>query len=424
MKPQSAPSETVRHSRIIKASPIYYGWVILLAASIGMLMTTPGQTVSVGVFLDSIIADLGLKRTTVSLMYTFATLTGSLALPFVGRFIDRRGPRLSVIIIASLFTLACVFMGLINGLISLFIGFVLIRSLGQGALSLVSVHVINIWFVRRRGLAVGLSGIGFATGTALFPRLIESLSQTFDWRITYMLLGLLVAISILPLGALLFRGHPELYGLEPDGSAQTKPLNEENFTPAEARATLTFWLYVTASFCVSALGTALLFHNYDIFAEQGLSRELATQVFIPLGFILLLSNIFTGYLLDRVPPRFVLSAAQGLLGFVLIMSTQLSTQNYLFYGISMGLTLGMMGTLGNIVYAYYFGRKHIGAIKGQVTTIGVAASALGPLILSSGKDLFGSYELIIFIVASIPFVIALIAPFIRPPKKQTPLTVS
>ncbi len=411
------PSKTKR-SRIIKASPIYYGWIILIAGSIGMLMTMPGQTVSVGVFLDSIIADLGLSRTKVALMYTFATLTGSFALPFVGRFIDSRGPRLSVVIIASLFALACVFMGFIGGLVSLFIGFVLIRSLGQGALSLVSIHVINIWFVRRRGLAVGLSGIGFALGTAFFPRLIETLTQSFDWRTAYMLLGLLVAVTILPLGALLFRGHPEIYGLEPDGSAQTKPLNEENFTPAEARATLTFWLYVIASFCVSALGTALLFHNYDIFAEQGLGRNLATQVFVPLGFILLLSNIATGYVLDRVPPRFVLSAAQALLGFVLIMSTQLNAQNFLFYGIAMGLMQGMMGTLGNIVYAYYFGRKHIGAIKGQVTTIGVAASALGPLILSTGKDVFGSYEMIILLVASIPFLIALIAPFIRPPKKQ------
>jgi MFS family permease len=175
---------------------------------------------------------------------------------------------------------------------------------------------------------------------------------------------------------------------------------------------------VIASFCVSALGTALLFHNYDIFAEQGLGRDLATQVFVPLGFILLLSNILTGYLLDRVPPRFVLSAAQALLGFVLIMSTQLSPQNFYFYGIAMGLMMGMMGTLSNIVYAYYFGRKHLGAIKGQVTTIGVAASAIGPVILSSGKDLFGSYELIILIVASIPFLIALIAPFVKPPKKQ------
>lgn len=417
MKPYTTDANTTRRSRIIKASPIYYGWIILIAGSIGLLMTMPGQTVSVGVFLDHIIADLNLSRTTVSLMYTFATLTGSFSLPFVGRFIDRRGPRLAVIIIASLFSLACVFMGFIGGLISLFIGFVLIRSLGQGALSLVSIHVINIWFVRRRGLAVGLSGIGFATGTAFFPRLIETLTQTFDWRIAYMLLGLLVALTILPLGALLFRGHPELYGLEPDGSAQTKPLNEENFTPAEARSTITFWLYVTASFCVSALGTALLFHNYDIFAEQGLGRDLATQVFVPLGFILLLSNIFTGYLLDRVPPRFVLSAAQALLGCVLILSTQLSAQNFMFYGVAMGLMQGMMGTLGSIVYAYYFGRKHLGAIKGQVTTIGVAASALGPLILSTGKDFFGSYTYIILIVASVPFLIALIAPFIKPPKK-------
>lgn len=418
MKPSSAEAPELRKSRVIKASPVYYGWVILLAASLGILMTMPGQTISVGVFLDRIIADLALSRTTAALMYTFATLTGSLALPFVGRFIDKRGPRLSVVIIALLFALSCVFMGLIQGLVGLFIGFVLIRSLGQGALSLVSIHIINIWFVRKRGLAIGLSGIAFAIGMAFFPRLIDLLIGHFDWRIAYMLLGLLVALTILPLGALFFRGHPEMYGLRPDGQSQGSPLDEANFSPAEARATPTYWLFVTASFTVASLGTALIFHNYDIFAEQGLGRELATQVFVPFGFVLLFANLITGFVLDRVPPRFVLSVAQALLTLVLIMSTLLTSSNFLFYGFTFGVMQGMMGTLGSIVYAHYFGRKYLGAIKGQVTTIGVAGTAVGPVIFSAGKDFFGSYELVVLISATIPLAIALIAPFIKPPKKR------
>jgi len=81
----------IKYSRLITASPIDYGWVVLAAGTLGMLMTMPGQTVGVSVFLDPIIADLGVPRSLVSLLYMVGTLTGALALPWIGRWIDRVG---------------------------------------------------------------------------------------------------------------------------------------------------------------------------------------------------------------------------------------------------------------------------------------------------------------------------------------------
>ncbi len=220
MKPSLAdPTALPLHkSCVVSRTPFYYGWVVLLAATFGMLMTTPGQTLGVSIFLDRIMADLGLSRATVSLLYTVGTLAGSFSLPFIGRFIDRRGSRTAVIVISALFALACVWMGFVGSAVALLVGFILIRGLGQGALGLVSLHVINLWFVRRRGLAVGLSGLGMALATALFPFVIEALIGAFGWRLAYVVLGGLVAVTILPLGAWLYRGRPELYGLEPDGA--------------------------------------------------------------------------------------------------------------------------------------------------------------------------------------------------------------
>lgn len=101
---------------------VYYGWIILAAGTLGLLMTTPGQTVGVSVFLDSIIEDLGLSRSLVSLLYLLGTFSGSLILPFVGRFIDQRGPRVVVGIIATLFAIACLGMGQVQGAITLGLG--------------------------------------------------------------------------------------------------------------------------------------------------------------------------------------------------------------------------------------------------------------------------------------------------------------
>ena len=62
-------------SRVVSGTRGYYGWT-----TIGMMMTAPGQTLGVSVFLDHIVADLNLSRSTVSLLYTFGTLTGALSL--------------------------------------------------------------------------------------------------------------------------------------------------------------------------------------------------------------------------------------------------------------------------------------------------------------------------------------------------------
>ena len=82
------PRSRSLYSPLVARSPIYYGWIVLLAGTLGTIMTTPGQTVGVSVFVDRIVADLGLPRSQVSLAYALGTLGGSLALPFVGRFLS------------------------------------------------------------------------------------------------------------------------------------------------------------------------------------------------------------------------------------------------------------------------------------------------------------------------------------------------
>ena len=413
------PLTPSRRSRMIERSPIFYGWIILLAGTFGIMMTQPGQTVGVSVFLDSIISDLGLSRTSVSLMYTFGTLLGSFALPFVGRFIDRRGPRLAVIVISSLFALACIWMGFIGGLLTLFIGFTLIRSLGQGSLSLVSMHVINLWFVRRRGLAIGLTGIGTALAVGGFPILIELLVNQFGWRQAYMLLGGLVAITILPVGAWLYRGHPESYGLVPDGNATNnlaKPINETNYTAPQARRTVIFWAFAAGNFLVSGLGTGLVFHHYSIMETGGLERLTASTMFSFLGLAIAAANLITGILMDRIPPRFLLSFVLLLLCLDLYLATVITAPLLILYGATIGLTFGMNGTMQSAINAYYFGRKHLGAIKGFATTISVAGSAFGPFLFALGFEGFGNYQSILLLSALFPLLLAAIALFIKPPK--------
>ena len=72
-------------SRLVSESPIFYGWIIMWVSTLGMIMSSPGQTYVVSIFIEDFITDLGISRSLVSTLYTIGTLVGSFALPLVGR---------------------------------------------------------------------------------------------------------------------------------------------------------------------------------------------------------------------------------------------------------------------------------------------------------------------------------------------------
>src|SRR5204863_2573361 len=124
-----------------------------------------------------------------------------------------RGPRLTATIIAGSLGLACVYTAFIQSGLMLLVGFALLRGTAIGGLSLVSQQVVNLWFVQRRGIAAAAASLGLAAGSMVFPWFFDFLISRYGWRGAYLALAVLVAITILPIAALLFRDRPEKFGL-------------------------------------------------------------------------------------------------------------------------------------------------------------------------------------------------------------------
>jgi len=80
------------------ASPIFYGWVILIAGAVGMLMSIPGQTMGVSVFTENLIRDLSINRNNLSLAYLFGTVFSGLLIAWAGKLYDRHGARIMAFI--------------------------------------------------------------------------------------------------------------------------------------------------------------------------------------------------------------------------------------------------------------------------------------------------------------------------------------
>ena len=425
MQIESLPATKV--SRLVQKTPFFYGWVVLAVGTLGIIMTSPGQTYAVSIFIEHFIADLGLSRSLVSTLYAVGTLSGSLALPLVGRQIDRRGSRVMVVIISLLFGLACIYMGLVRGAMTLALGFVAIRMLGQGSLGLVSQNVINQWWQQRRGTMMGLSGVASSLlGLSAFPALINWLIPLFGWRMSYALLGGFVLLVMAPLGLVFFRERPERYGLRPDGRFPVTSVNpatlptraETNWTLGEALRTPVFWLVSGSMALLVLIGTGLFFHMVSLFKDNGLPAAMAATVYTPIAVATAVATLGSGFLADRLPLRWILAASLLLMALALALAQRLSSSPLAIgYGVALGASMGLHRTVTAVVFAHYFGRAHLGSISGAAAAILVVGAALGPIPFALARDGLGSYHLALTLLAWLALILAVASLLMRPPEK-------
>ncbi len=403
---------------LIHKSPVYYGWVIAFVATLGMIMTSPGQTYIVSIFIEYFIEELAISRSVISTMYTGATLGGSFALPFVGRLIDRHGARRVVLVVCVAFGTACLYLGWVQNAIMLGAGFLAIRLLGQGSLGLVSMNVINQWWINRRGMLMGISGICVSLlGLGLFPVAVNYIIQDIGWRSTYALLGMVLIVGMAPLGYIFFRDKPEQVGLLPDGRKElpvedgegASLVLEDNWTPAEAFKTPAFWVVAGSAGTISMLSTGLVFHLVSVFGDQGLDANTAAAVFVPLSITMACVNFGGGVLADRVPVRLLLITALVAMAGSLFLALHLGSKTLvLAFGIVLGATSGFYRVIMSVLWANYFGRLHLGSIMGTAQTIAIAGSALGPMPIGIARDVLGSYDAVLLWSMLVPafFIVA------------------
>lgn len=420
---------TNRTDRMVSASPVYYGWVILIVGGTGMIMTSPGQTYAIAVFVDHIIVDLDISRSLISTLYAVGTLAGSLAMPFVGRQVDLRGARRLLLLVTLLFGLACIYMGTVQNAIMLGIGFVTLRMLGQGSLGLICINLINQWWIRRRGMAMSIAGVAvLLIGNAGFPIFINALIPVVGWRMTYAMLGIGLLLIMLPIAFVFAQNRPEDHGLQPDGAlAEVSRFDvvsvcpaEDNWTLTDASDTSAFWLAAVSLASTSMLTTGLIFHIFNILEDSGQSSAVTAMVFLPLGVMAALAHLGSGLLIDRAPVRGILAASLFCLALTLIMAPFVYSVTLAYvFGVLLGTTQGLESTLRGVLWAKYFGRKHLGSITGVITTATVASSAIGPLLFGLTRDIVGSYTVVLFIFAALSLSLGLaVVAFGDPPRRR------
>ncbi len=386
--------------------PFYYGWVVLLVGTIGMLASFPGQTAGVSVFTEHLSDATGLTRLQLALAYLIGTTSSGLLLPMGGRWVDLVGSRVVAFgattgLAATIAALSFVGpMSPTTGLIVMSIGFGSLRFCGQGLLTLSSRTMISQWFDRRRGLVSSGSSAAFAFVFSLTPTLLFALVELsgFRWAWRQLAIGLVLGLGTLIL--VFYRNTPEESGLMIDGDGPLSDgavaaglANDPAFTRAEAVRDRRFWIVTLPIFSLSVVGTALTFHIVDLGNEVGLDESTIVLIFVPIALISIPITLIGGWLADTIP---VIGLAVVMAVLQLVMYVTVGELGHPLWRVvaivSWGASSGLRAALMAAALPRLFGRTNLGAIAGAQMSALVIGSALGPFLFAWIEAAAGSYQ--------------------------------
>ncbi|OGQ61374.1 MAG: hypothetical protein A2W73_09910 [Deltaproteobacteria bacterium RIFCSPLOWO2_12_55_13] len=414
----------------------FYGWTIVAVGFLAHIASAFSISSTLSVFLKPLSNDLGISRGVFSLIRSGEILIGAAAAPLVGTLIDRHGGRW--LMAAG---------GLVSGAGFLLLGqakdfwqFLLFRWLlispGDALMGQMVVNVsISRWFVRMRGRALALAGMGHGLAKVGMPLLAASLIVHTGWRAAWVVFGVLTLVLVVAPSLLFMRRRPEDMGLLPDGRSRAQhdsgaPANEAGLARAraaiadvawsrrEAMRTPAFWLII-ATFGVAHVGvTGLNLHVFAFVSDQGHPAMVAALVMSIIAFMQFSTPMVWGLLAERsdigrlIMAKFLIQAA----GIFLALSTPglLSLYaGFFLYGIGMGGT----SILAEMIWANYFGRISLGKIRGMGSLLTHAFSAGGPPFFGLLFDFTQSYDLSFSIFIGLLIVSAFLSLLLRPPKK-------
>jgi len=408
-----------------KTERAFYGWWIVLWCTVARALTAPGQTIGVSAFTDHLIDGLGITRSALSTAYLVGTLTGAIALPAIGRWVDRAGIRRAMSVIGLAFAVVIVATASVQNVIMLAVAFIGLRMLGQGSLSLIAATGVSLWFDRRRGLALAMSATAGIGLLSLAPLTFGALIDGVGWRWAWGIIGLSVGALLVPIARFGLIDRPEDIGQQPDGDilieGEPLPRPRVSMTVRQALHTPAFWTLGALTAMMAMTVTGLTFHNTDLLAEQGLTEDEAAAIFIPQMIGSVSMGFLFGTLTDKVHARLLLPIAGTFLTLGMFLAT-VATPGFgaVRYGLTIGLGVGAISALGGALYPKWYGTAHIGSIKGVSLAIGVGASALGPLLLSVGNDIAESYEPVVLGCAVVTAALTVVTPFIPTPATANP----
>ena len=404
----------------LKPIRIYYGWLVVAAAS-GIGFANAATAIGIlTIFVIPMSQEFGWNRTQVAGATSLGAILGAALAPFSGRLVDRIGSRALLTLGGLTVVLACGYLALAQTLAGFYAAFTVARIADQGLIKIGTSPTIGKWFSRYRGRATGIAFFSEAAGLTLMAPLVQLVISAAGWRSAWLMLGgSMLVLGVIPC-AWLIRRQPEDLGLLPDGDpayglapelgsgaeasgdrapespTRTGVSSTEQLQPpplAEIIRAPSFWLVLVSLFVVSTATSGVGLHLVPHLIQRGLTPLQAIGAISVMSISGAVGSLLLGFLAERLPPLYLLAAIYllGAISMMVLINADDLPKTYVF-AIIQGITGSGVNTLAPLIWASYYGRAFLGSIFGISRAAQVAGFAVGPLASGIVYDVTGSYQ--------------------------------
>lgn len=390
---------------------MFYGWVVVAVAFVTMAVAITART-SFSLLYPEILAEFNWSSGLTAGAYSIGFILSMGMVPLVGILMERVGPRVIIPLGALMVSGGFLLLMVISDPIGLYIAVGLLVVNGSMAMSYI-VHSMFLpnWFVRNRGLAVGIAFSGVGVGSLVLLPLVQNIIAVDGWRDACLQMAIIVCVTIIPINILLQRKTPTDMGLQPDGDET--PTEQEKvdrsaalvrdhewasreWTIASAMLTMRFWAMFIAFFGALFVWYGVQAHQTKFLLDMGFSSNFAATALGMAAFFGIFGQIGIGALSDRVGRELAWTLALAGFGaasvlLVLIGKHPTTELVYLAMAAQGLLGYGMAALFGAITAEVFAGPK-TASILSVLALGGNIGAGVGAFALGAVYDAYGSYE--------------------------------
>ena len=402
-------------------SPIFFGWYIV-ATCFFIAFLTVGVRNAFGIFVIPMSEEFGWTRTTISLAAASGFLINGITQPFLGHLFDRIGGRRVIVVGLVLIGICTLLLSLTFHILFMLVVFSFLLSTALSGPSLTNtMALISKWFKRRRATAVSINTVGTSFGGLILVPFAMYFLQAAGWRMTWLILGLLILFLAVPLSLLFIRENPEALGLLPDGDREYQEQGErEKKEDYLGEFEVDHWIksfrsspmwQLSAAYVVCGVTTGMISTHFVPFAiERGISPAQAALIFGLMMGLNSLGGIGAGVLSDKFGRKNVLAAVYLLrgIGYVMLVCIPSSLGMWAF-AVAAGFSWVASVPLTSALTADVYGLRVLATISGVTFMCHQVGSFIMVLLAGFLFDLTGSYTLPFAIAGSLLFPAALAA---------------
>ena len=401
---------------------LFYGWVVVGGAFVVLFMAY-GTQYAFGVFFAALLDEFGWSRASLSGIFSlYAFLYCVLGL-LAGRLTDLWGPRVVIAMGGVFLGVGLAGMSRVSALWHPYLFYGIVAALGMSTAYVPCNATVVKWFVRRRGLALGVATSGGSLGTFALPPVAAALVGALGWRWAYVLFGAGIFL-MLNLVATVMRRDPEGLGLRPDGGPRAATATASS--PAEVQWPFRLAIRTGAFWLIFGIFTATwipvfipLVHLVPFARDLGIPPLVGATVVSALGIAAAVGRLVLGAISDKIGRKPALALvialqAAAFLGFTLVGGLS----SLYLVAVVFGFSYGAVSTLFPAIVGDFFGREQAGSLVGFLFALAGSMAAWGPLVAGAIHDATGAYTRAFLLSAASNGVALMLLALARPPRPR------